>query len=355
MDHMLSAISLLLVIIVGAMASIYPNEIINNRTPCWFVSESECSYQASFFWFFVFAAIITYTFGQILQMSRIYASQKKLDSMIKRLQTLPSDNYLPSYQSCYRTAAASTFLILQLQDLKTSDINKTIRIVLGAILETAKDFDKIGNNIMYSANIMLWRPNQTDIEATSPLDLFNAIGNSNHSGFLELVPELSTTTALINDTYDKDDNALPLLLPVPVNRMKVADAKGFIKEQILPGAPYAFVYKVFASFENINSLHAWLDQKSALDLATINKVKSYFGMKGNGKDILSFGSIPILSPSANANMSDKIPLGVLNLHSAEEYLLQDNGQTLFAPLLEPFLILLSVLILKRNELLTNGS
>ncbi len=97
-----------------------------------------------------------------------------------------------------------------------------------------------------------------------------------------------------------------------------------------------------------------MDNKSALDLSTINKVKSYFDMQGDGENILSFGSIPILSPSQKANVSNDTPLGVLNIHSAEENLLQDNGQTLFAPLLESFLMLLSVLILKRGELLTNG-
>lgn len=352
--NVFSVISLLLTIAVGVCASLFPNDIINNRSPFWEVSE--VSFKASAFWFLVVLATIFYTIGQVVQTKRADESLGKLDSMIKRLQTLPSDDYLPSYQSCYRTAAANTFLVLQSPDTKIGDINQTIRIVLGAILETARDFDKAGE-IMYSANIMLWRPNQRDIEASSPVDLFRTNGNPDFLGILELVPELSTTTSSKSDTYDIDENIKEILLPIPKESSKIYDASGHLKEQMLPGAPYAFVYRVFASYKNINFLFNWLDNKCALDLSTINKVKDYFrDPKGHGKNILSFGSIPILSPSLKANESnDTPPLGVLNIHSAEENLLQDNGQTLFAPLLEPFLILLSVLILKRGELLTNDS
>jgi len=71
------------------------------------------------------------------------------------------------------------------------------------------------------------------------------------------------------------------------------------------------------------------------------------------KDIGSFASIPILAPTPNAGTSDNPPLGVLNINSNKKNILKDNGQTLFVPLLEPFLILLATLIVERTGMLEN--
>jgi len=219
--------------------------------------------------------------------------------------------------------------------------------VLGAILETARDFDKSPEAI-YFGNVMIWRPKGEGIEAISPLHIVPFIqGDPRVAGVIELIPELSTST-LDENEYNKDSNIKPIVFQIPSDPTPVFDGRMMLKYPILPCAPLAFVNKVFASYENIAKLFLWLDTKCGLDAITIDKIRNYFHT-GDGKHIRSFGSIPILLPSEDADKSDDDPIGILNLHSTQENILEDNGQTLFAPLLEPFLMLLSILILKRNE------
>lgn len=346
-----SGLALFMSILAGAHASKYAEAIYSNLSPFWLAKTF--SIEASVFWGLVYLALIFFILGQVVQNKRADKAIGKLDSMIKRLQTLPAEGYLPSYQSCYRVAAANSFLVLLSPETKIEQVELAIRSVLGSILETARDFDKAGE-IEYAANIMLWHAEGKDVEATKPLELIpNMINHPDLEGVLELIPALSTTTTNnIKDKYNQDKLVKPILLPIPKNRKPIYDTNMNLRSQLLPGAPYAFIYKVFASYKNINTLFDWLDNDCAASLETINQVKSYFMPNGAGENIRSFGSLPILLPSANATTSEALPLGVLNIHSAKENILEDNGQTLFTPLLEPFLMLLSMLLLKRTELLS---
>ena len=340
-------------IMAGALASFFTDDIRNNLTP--FVFSDSVSLKASAFWACVIMAGVFLGGGQWAQNRRASRTTRELGVMINRLQTLPADGYLPSYQSCYRVAASNAFAIIYSTNPTVAQIEATIRTVLGAILETARDFDR-NAGVDYYANIMLWRPNGLGLEAKSPLHLVTFVKNDpNVAGLLELIPELSTSTA--NGTtptgnvtpYDRDQNISAITLPIPNDPAPVRDSKFLLRYPILPGAPWAFIGKMFASYENISQLFQWLDNSSSTDLHTIAKIKNYF-ISGDGKHIRSFGSMPILLPTEDALTSEDLPLGVLNLHSTKEDLLQDNGQTLFAPLLEPFLILLSILLLKREEI-----
>lgn len=74
-------------------------------------------------------------------------------------------------------------------------------------------------------------------------------------------------------------------------------------------------------------------------------LKEYF-TTGAGKKIRSIASQPLLLPSSQAQFS---PIAVLNLHSDHENILQDSGQTLFIPLIEPFCVILATRLEKRAE------
>lgn len=331
-------------IMAGALASFYTSEIKNNLTPFW--GADSFSSHASYFWACVILAGVFFVSSQWAQTRRAARATSKLEEMINRLQTLPADGYLPSYQSCYRIAASNALAVIYSQSATLTQVEAAIRTVLGAILETARDFDRSGDTL-YCANIMLWREGGVGLEAPTPIHLVQG-GNGcpQFAGLLELMPNLSTSTA--NQAYARDSHAKPVTLPVPRDSAPVRNKNQELAYPMLPGAPWAFVNRVFASYNSIKSLFNWLDTKSSADLHTIESIKKYF-RDGDGKNIRSFGSIPILLPTASAPTEDSFPIGVLNLHSAQENILKDNGQTLFAPLLEPFLILLSVLLIAREH------
>lgn len=335
-----------LMIMAGALASFFTEEIKTNLTPFW--SSSSVSIKATTFWFCIFSAGFFLGLGEWAQNRKVTRTANSLENMVKRLNTLPADGYLPSYQSCYRVAAAITYSVTYHPNPTILQVEEAIRNVIGAILETARDFDQ-GGDSSYCGNIMLWRENGDSIEAASPIHIVNYVkGDPQVSGLLELIPELSTTTEG-NERYDKDLSIKSIILQIPSDASPVHDKEMNLRYPLLPGAPLAFINKVFVSYESISKLHEWIDTKCGLEARAISKIKSYFS-HGDGKSIRSFCSIPILLPTKDANTGTANPIGILNLHSAEEGILQDNGQTLFAPLLEPFLMLLSLLLLKRKDI-----
>jgi len=290
----------------------------------------------------------------------------KLDAMVSRLQTLPADNFLPKYRECYRLASFLTFSTMLSDNRTIEQLEAAVRVVLNGILATAKEFDMAWGDATYSANIMLWRPNNeklgiiletekhVQIINYLPSDLTLAHAYPNLAGVIELIPVLSAVVGINISTEEneRDKSCKSVIMPIPKNFQPASDVDSRQKYSMLPGAPWAFCWRVLALFSDIPSLEKMLESSTSIDTHLKNQMKEYF-RSGDGKDIGSFASIPILAPTPNAGTSDNPPLGVLNINSNKKNILKDNGQTLFVPLLEPFLILLATLIVERTGMLEN--
>lgn len=344
------ALTAVVTVMTDGLASFFTDDIKNNLWPFLIVG-GPLSIKASLFWLGVLLTGFLLGMGQWAQGRKSSRAVISLENMVARLQTLPADNYLPSYQDCCRIAAHSSFLVLLTEHSTKAQIEQAIRTVLGAVLETAKEFDKAWDDTEYSANIMIWRPAGglgPSLEGSSSVHIVSFVmDDPKLAGVLELVPNLSTTTT--KENYERDDSSIELVMPIPRDITPAYDAAMNQRHPILPGATWAFCYKVFALFTDVRRLASWLDTKTSIDTHSSNAMKDYFST-GKGKKIGSFGSVPILQPTAEARHSDTVPMGVLNLHSSRENLLHDNGQTLFVPLLEPFLMLLGSLLVAREAI-----
>jgi len=142
----------------------------------------------------------------------------------------------------------------------------------------------------------------------------------------------------------------PVVLPLPKGPYEIFDEKNsLIKFRVFPGAPWSFIFSEFASFGRIEDFLEWLNTKSTANIEDIQGLRNYF-FGPSGLHIRSFCSVPISRRSSGSDKSANIePIGVLNIHSNMNGLLADNGSTFFAPLLEPFLILLAALITIRQN------
>lgn len=274
----------------------------------------------------------------------------ELNKMVVRLQTLPTEGYLPSYASYYRIAAESAFPALIDLELPVSEIEATIRIVLGSAIMAAKDYDGAADDAIYSANIMLWRSGCAGLESSKPRRLIRfGYSDTDVEGVLELIPVLSTSSKSMSEgNWDFDVNAPALVLPIfqDLRPTPANDENG--RYRIMPGAGWAFCKKKFFLYRDISEIMKLLDTKVSANPHEKAEIVDYF-LAAEGALIKSFASAPILSPSWRGRA--KWPLAVLNINSNKENLLCDNGETLFGPLLEPFLVLLSILILKRQAAL----
>jgi hypothetical protein len=327
----------------GALASFYPEQIKAGFYP-FFWRHTSFDWVPTAFWSAVALAGLSFGLAQWSQ-SRAGGA---LRSMVRRLQTLPPSGFLDSFRDAFRVAGRQTLLVALNPTSSLSQVDHAIRNVLGAIVEVARDFDE-QNSATYGANLMLWRRAGTPFENPSPMHLVPySPQDPSVRGYLELVVSLSTTTALENSQYSHDTQIAPIVVPVAIASEKVLDAKGHARDPVLPGAPQAFLRGDFVVFESVEAYVGWLDENSSRGLETVNPLKEYF-VNGAGKHVKSFGSRPIVSVNPTVG-----PIAVLNIHSDRDNLLQDSGQTLFAPLIEPFCFLLATLIETRAVLLSTG-
>lgn len=367
-----SAVITLLIVLAGAAASLFTEAIRAFGTPFGHLPSGTASVGAAAFWLLVVLAVALLVLNQAgiyrrstREQQAMTSSLAQLDLAVRRLNTLPSENFLPSFQDSFREAIGVALLPVVDEGAGIDQVNAAVRAVLAAIADTAKDFDGAPSDTIYGANIMIFRGREQLSQITDALQLVH-VGPSHieYSGALELLPQLSTCTA---EPGKVDRRTSPISLPVPSDNADYYDSGSrATKSVVIPGAPTSYVKATFDAFATIDAFLQRLHDHTSLDRRLVGRVQDYFTI-GPGKDIKSFASLPIVgfaepgSGEAGARSNDPqsasvmTPLGVLNIHSQRPGLLADNGATLFAPLMGPFLSLLAILLVHRQELAVAAS
>lgn len=263
-----------------------------------------------------------------------------LEDLVRRLESLPPEDFLANYQTALRSATNS--LVGAFGEFGNIEpIEKAIRNILGAVLELVGKYDRSSDSATYSANIMLFRASEATEQATLVYATDTTPLHPDHDGCLELVTTLSTTTKTAE--FGPDVSVPPLCLPLPKDKQATRDKMLNARYSVMPGAPWAYVHKEFVGFPTIQMLDEWLDTTSSLDTKTMEDLRLYF-KTGEGRNIHSFISMPLLDVG-----NKELAVGVLNLHSDRTGLLEEKGAERFSPLLEPFRLLLSILIAVREQ------
>jgi hypothetical protein len=338
-------------VLAGGLASFFTESIKESYWPLFF---GPISWGATGFWFAVGLAGACLGAGQWAQAQKSDRAGKRLESMVAKLETLPTGGFLPEWKETCRIALQDCCLSLMNPQGTIVELEQRIRNVLGSIAIIAQQYDKAGDT-EYAASVMLWRKCDTafrvSLECPHPVVVATWFqGDERAQGVLELIPSLSTSyTSGSADEFSTDPKAVALVLPVPRDTSVVYDQTNAVRTPVLPGATWAFVHTAFAQFPDVREFARWIDDETSIDAHGAKRMKDYFRER-EGKHIQSFGSVPILVKSFSGTPQTE-RVGVLNLHSVETGLLADNGQTLFVPLLEPFLVVLSVLLLQREDML----
>lgn len=328
----------LCIIAAGALASFYAEAIKQSMT--WPLSWENFPGNVVAFWILSALSGILFSGAQWAQARRAKEVSDSVTHAIRRLSTLPAESFLPAYQAAFKQAGLNAILALQEisdPEAKIAVVDLAIRNVLESIVQTARSFDGARDETQYSASLMLFRQRFADLATKEPVLQFDGYDERQLAGYLELMPELST---------NKERAFVSLVLPVHRETKKIVDHEGKERFRVLPGAPWAYTYRAAAWFESVDIFVDSLINTTSLDHYSVLKVREYFE-EGPARDVKSFASIPILQPSFEMEQGSEV-LGVLNLHSSEEGLLSDNGKTLYAPLLAPFNLLLSVLLVERS-------
>ena len=360
-------VTTLVIVLAGAAASLFTEGI---RVNVWGIPDGDSRLGAVLFCLLAAAAVFLLFLNQrgLFRESdgahvELTEALGRLDNAVKRLNTLPSEDFLPAYKDQYAEALAATTIVLLDPRTEVGDVERAIRAVLAALVDTAKDYDNANKDTVYAASVMLFRRNSTPCAIDGMQDLIKISPDSvDHAGVLELVPTLSTSSAARGGV---DQETRPISLPIPCDTTDLFDHKTETdRSPVIPGAPAAYLHGSYEAFASIKILLNRLEDTS-IDRKQVEAIRRYF-VNGPGQHIRSFVSLPILplglqgssarskSPPGAAPRTDLSPtsaLGVLNLHSVRPGLLADNGEHLFAPLMSTFAALVGILIVRRQELL----
>jgi hypothetical protein len=276
---------------------------------------------------------------------QIQALQKSTQELHDVIRTQPPRNFLVSFQDFLVLAYPP--IMAGLSDGQTEiKIREGIVAVLSNLAFMAQLFDRQQKRRRYCANVMLFRDfatlTETERSDLSGLAKFRERPPTDGVGWygvLELRPDLAVS--LKGDEGIAIDESLPrFVLEIPGERERI-DAEG--RGLVLPGAPEAFCARAYTYIPDAYLMGDSCSQERGLRPAISTDMDRYF-KEGNGRDVRSFISIPIL-PSGCGNRRDGTPLGVLNIHCDQPYMLRSReGVELFVPMTAPHLLFVAHLI-----------
>lgn len=200
-------------------------------------------------------------------------------------------------------------------ELPQDAVERAIRIVLGEVAALAHDFDGRPADVVYAANIMLFRPNELVASAKAALTERLRFAEPETDlaaldGVLELRVELSTTTQAKG--YGPDRDLQPMALPLP----RIKRSPDGRRSRVLPGAPRAFCERVLDIYADTRTLGQWCREKGDFSESVCNQVDEYFRSQ---QSVRSFVSFPLMQ------LRDERPVAVLNIHRNREGILRSRA------------------------------
>ena len=231
------------------------------------------------------------------------------------------------------------------EELPAASVERAIRIVLSEVAALAHDFDGRAGDVLYAANIMLFRPGEslpsgrtvlTDrLRFAEPETDLTAL-----EGVLDLCVELSTTTQA--EDYGPDKDLQPMALPVP----RVKRSPDGRRSRVLPGAPRAFSERLLDIYADTHTLGQWCREKGDFSETVCKQVDDYFRSQ---QSVRSFVAVPLMQ------LRDTRPVAVLNIHRNSEGILRTRAGSdpevldQFSALLGPFSSTLLLLLARLDR------
>lgn len=331
-NPILGACSTVLAVLAGVTGSVYPEQI---RDSLHFVSpDHPFVFWATAFWVMVIVFALLFAGSQWGTLTLAESGQTRLGTAVAELRALPERGFLALFEENYSDAYEAARFVAQ--DARKEELALSVRVVLESIVSLVVKYDRAERGYIYAANVMVYR----DIKSLKPSDLervrdsirFTEQGTAleHYAGVLELVPELSTTTAI--EKAVPDPVATAFALPVPV--ASVRNNRDAILTDVLPGAPTAYFYNRAVVFRDYSEMARVLDDVGDFTPSLKKKIETYF-LSEAASHIGSFASVP-LYPKGERSEAGARPIGVLNIHRNGPGILASGFSEMFVPLSTPF-------------------
>jgi hypothetical protein len=344
-----STIITLLVIVVGGIGAVYPDEIKKGFP----FHLQPMPLEAQLFWSLTLITSIAFFFRQREDDAGKEASQERVLERARELEhlvrTLPPANFLSIFATLYDQADAMETLALGTPGASPdpSVLEPSMRTVLRLIATLAQEFDGGYRDVRYAANIMLFKSSanmaaQDKVQIAKRLKFCDdATALDNLKGVLDL--DIALSTVANDESVGIDPHLEPIAIPIP-KKSKTSNGR----YKILPGAPHAFVDKEADLYVDALMLAKWCDDFGDFTIEVKRELQEYF--TAQKKVIRSFISIPIfLRRDDGTDALEEDPIAVLNIHCSKENLLKEVGEPLkhFVSIVRPMQIILAKMVMAR--------
>ncbi|MFT7560875.1 MAG: hypothetical protein ACI93R_002798 [Flavobacteriales bacterium] len=302
-------------LIAGVIASVYSPEI---KSGGW--------YTLGFGFSCVIFFVLLFSRELFIQ-NKTELIQKKTeeyqDVLLETIRTMPPKNILSTFSTVYTTL--STHLQKEVYSLDDSDgtklvkVDEGIRFALECLSSLIAAFEQYPNNVVYSANIMLFRTVDEIVAAGDSSEVLAKLKFAypkTLDGLLGVL-ELDLLLSCRFDTSSESDSGpdttrSPLALPIPKHETQVPN-----KTRFLPGAPTVFAQGHPVLIEDTAQIAATARLGCDVTHSVITELESYFHSGGSA----SLGSILCL----RVDKSDP-KLGIINLNCDKQSILKNDDQ-----------------------------
>jgi hypothetical protein len=286
-------------------------------------------------------SVIQRTSGEIaVNTGQLVDQVRVVEGLVQRLHTLPPRGFLEVYREMFDASWKEA-------TQRRGGYESSIRIQLKNILLLLQRLEHISSGARYAANVMLFvetkdRTREELGELRARLHFVEeTLDMTRIPGVLDLQPPMSVAS---DSDGERDPHAFAFALSVPS-----LDAEEAEKLGLLSGAPASFVHRTPWVFEAAGDV-AKIGENQAFTLRVRQSIVRFFAEHRDR--IKSFACYPLFVPpglSGQESPDDKMPFGVLNVHRDKENFLSAEQAMLVAPILAPFLTLLSASILSGNS------
>ena len=315
-----SAFVTLVSLFAGLLGTLYADDI-KGAFP-FVLGWGSVSWPALWFWFSAGLATSMFFVAQRASEAARAGSQAELIERTEELstlvRTLPPADFLLTFQQIFWDCSVALSGILEtLQtQLSIAEVQGAIRLVLAGVATLAQKFDGAGPEIIYAANIMLFRP--SDELAGEQIQILKS--NLRFSpaetdltalrGLLTLETALSTTTQS-SAPQEPDKDLIPLALAIP---KMFQTPQG--RWRVLPGAPMAFCTGKLAAYVDTHTLHTWCEEEGDFPQSIAAQIEEYFKSE-RAQRARSFISIPLKAFEGET-------VGILNIHRNQTGILAEK-------------------------------
>ncbi|SIN94800.1 hypothetical protein SAMN05444168_1580 [Paraburkholderia phenazinium] len=275
-----------------------------------------------------------------------------LRGMVGDMHSLPPTGFLQEVQAFYGAVANSLYATSGGNTYDRNRESEAVRAVLAAVAGLAAYYDGSRKFVTYGANVMLYRDNTyiANLEPSKKARLERKIlfcdAQQNKlasvDGVLESIPGFSTH----HGKYGRLHTTPMIVLPVP--HPATVRATDGDRDAALPGGPLAIARLEYATTQSVAAMMKWCEERSDIKRSVQFELQHFFE-KGEGREIKSFASIPLfIREPTEEDASPEVVrrIGVLNIHCTAENILRRDGARMFVPIIQPFAVLLNMLLLR---------